>query len=110
MKTHQIRAVLFEDMGWWCVQCLEHDIAAQARTVSELVTELERVLSAHVEVSAQLEHEPFVDLPPAPQRFFDAYESSRTPVEDERRQAYGNEQVLSIEPTIRYAEPTLLSR
>jgi predicted RNase H-like HicB family nuclease len=106
----RIRAVLFEDMGWWCAQCLEHDIAAQARTVSELVSELERVLSAHVEVSAALGHEPFMDLPPAPQRFFDAYESFQTPVEDEHRQAYGNQEVLSIEPIIRYAEPTLLSR
>jgi hypothetical protein len=108
MKTHPRRS--FRGYGLVVRPMPRARHRRTARTVSELVTELERVLSAHVEVSAQLEHEPFVDLPPAPQRFFDAYESSRTPVEDERRQAYGNQQVLCIEPTIRYAEPTLLSR
>jgi hypothetical protein len=81
MRTISIRVVLFEDAAWWCAQCLEHDIAAQARTLPELREELERVLTAHALLDLESGNEPFAKLPCAPQRFFDMYETASSPIE-----------------------------
>jgi hypothetical protein len=80
-----IRAILFEDSGWWCAQCLEYDIAAQAKTVPALHDELERVLRSQIAVSLELGREPFEGLPRAPQRFFDMYQSARFRIEQDSR-------------------------
>jgi len=39
-----IRAIAFEENGWWVAQCLEYDIAAQAKTFEKLIHELYRLL------------------------------------------------------------------
>jgi hypothetical protein len=72
-----IRAVLFEEGEWWSAQCLEYDIAAQAKTPLDLQDELVRVLAVHVAASAQLGREPFAEIKQAPQRFWDLYESAK---------------------------------
>jgi hypothetical protein len=70
-----IRAVLFEDDEWWSAQCLDYDIAAQAKTLLDLHDELIRVLAVHVAASAQLGREPFEGVKSAPRKFWDLYES-----------------------------------
>jgi hypothetical protein len=75
-----IRAVLFEEEGAWSAQCLDFDIAAQAKTLAELHEEIVRVLAVHVAASRQLGREPFADVNPAPKRFWDLYETG-LPVE-----------------------------
>ena len=79
--SFQISAVLFEEDGWWSAQCLEYDVAAQARTLTDLRYELERVLRSHVVVSSELGRSPFEGLAPAPQRFWDMYASSTIRIE-----------------------------
>jgi hypothetical protein len=69
-----IRAVLFEEPGAWSAQCLDYDIAAQAKTLLDLQDEIVRVLVVHVAASTQLGREPFAGIKPAPQRFWDLYE------------------------------------
>jgi hypothetical protein len=69
-----IRAVLFEEDEWWSAQCLDYDVAAQAKTLLELHDELVRVLIVQVAASAQLGREPFEGINPAPQRFWELYE------------------------------------
>lgn len=73
MNAIHIRAVVFQEEGWWCAQCLEYDIATQARTISELKDEIERVLTIHVELALERGQEPFADLPKAPERYFQMY-------------------------------------
>lgn len=70
-----IRAVLFEEDEWWSAQCLDYDIAAQAKTLLDLHDELIRILAVHVAASTQLGREPFAGINPAPRRFWDLYES-----------------------------------
>ena len=70
----QIRAVLFEEGGSWSAQCLDYDIAAQAKTFLEIHNELARVLVAHVAASVQLGRQPFLGINAAPQRFWELYE------------------------------------
>jgi hypothetical protein len=70
----QIRAVLSEEGGSWSAQCLDYDIAAQAKTLLDLHDELGRVLAAHIAASIELGREPFSSVNPAPQRFWELYE------------------------------------
>lgn len=76
MEDVRIRAILFEEAGAWCAQCLEYDIAAQARTEPELRKELASVLTTHFLASAKFGQEPFLGLPKAPARFFEMYEGA----------------------------------
>lgn len=76
-----ISAVLFEDGDWWCAQCLEYDISAQAKSLPELRYELDRVLFAHVCASIQEGREPFHGLGRAPKKFWQMYESADLRVE-----------------------------
>jgi len=73
----QVSAVLFQDGEWWCAQCLEYDIAAQAPTLSELRYELGRVLAAHVAASEELGQDPFETMSAAPQKFWDMFERAK---------------------------------
>jgi hypothetical protein len=76
-----ISAVLFQEGEWWSAQCLECDIAAQARTLSDLRYELERVLSSHVLISLENGRRPFDGLKPAPQKFWDMFTAAKLRIE-----------------------------
>jgi hypothetical protein len=69
-----IRAVLFEEGEAWSAQCLDYDIAAQAKTLPELHDELVRVLAVHVAASVQLGREPFAGIGAAPAKFWELYQ------------------------------------
>jgi hypothetical protein len=85
MKNLRIRAILFEEAGAWCAQCLEYDIAAQARTQPELREELVGVLTTHMLASAAFGQEPFAGLPAAPAKFFAMYEGAALGVKSEKQ-------------------------
>lgn len=77
----KISAVLFqEEDGAWSGQCLEYDIAAQAKTLHDLRYELQRILIGHLVASAELGQEPFMGLEPAPRRFWEMYEQADVPI------------------------------
>jgi hypothetical protein len=73
LPEHTIRTILFREGGWWVAQCLDVDIAAQAKTEADLQYELGRLLIGHVMASEKLGAEPFANLPPAPRRFWDMF-------------------------------------
>jgi predicted RNase H-like HicB family nuclease len=75
MKAIRIRAVVFQESGWWCAQCLEYDIATQARTITELKAELKKVLTIHIELALERGQEPFAVFPKAPERYFQMYDA-----------------------------------
>ena len=75
MKKICIRAVLFQESGNWCGQCLEHDIAAEAPTLEALKSELEQILSIQAEISLEHGQEPYSSLPRAPAKYFAMYEA-----------------------------------
>ncbi|HEX3532407.1 MAG TPA: hypothetical protein VH988_35555 [Thermoanaerobaculia bacterium] len=69
----RIRTVLFREGDWWVAQCLDVDIAAQAKTENDLEYELGRILVGHVMASETLGVKPFANLPPAPRRYWDMF-------------------------------------
>lgn len=74
----------FEDNCSWVAQCLEYDIATQAKSLKDLYYEIERILIGHMVVSAELGVKPFDNIPAAPQEFWDRYEGSKLRVEGDR--------------------------
>ena len=76
-----ISVLLLPEGEWWSAQCLEHDVAAQARTLPELRDELERVLLLHVVPASEAGKEPFADLGPAPSKYSDIFSAARLRLE-----------------------------
>ena len=69
-----ISAVLFRDGDWWVAQCVEYDIATQAKKLDDIYYEIERVLVGHLVVANELNRKPFENIPPAPSEFFQAFQ------------------------------------
>jgi hypothetical protein len=84
LREVEITAVAFQEGAAWSAQCLEFDIAVQAKQLTELFFELQRVIAAHIAVSIELGREPFADLEPAPQMFWRMYEGAKLSVNAER--------------------------
>ena len=68
-----IRAVIFYEGDRWVAQCLDVDIAAQAKDQRDLGYELGRMLVGRIMASEKLGTEPFEGLPPAPKRYWDLF-------------------------------------
>ena len=74
----KISVVLFErDPGEWVAQCLEYDIGAQARTLPDLLYELQRSIVGHVLICREHGTTPFECLPAAPDPYWDKWEQGR---------------------------------
>ena len=73
MNTQIIRAVAYQQGDHWIGQCLEFDIATQARTFKDLKTSLIRVIELNFDHSDR--HG--CDLPPrAPDEFWNRWNST----------------------------------
>ena len=79
----RLRVVVVQEGKWLSAQCLEYDIATQARTLDDLAYELQRII-CHIATSRTLNKEPFEGLPKAPQKFWDMFERSRLPLSTPR--------------------------
>jgi hypothetical protein len=63
---------------WWVAQCLEYDLATQARSLDDLSYEIQRLMFAHI-VAAEAEGlTPFECLPPAPRWYHDKFNAVET--------------------------------
>jgi hypothetical protein len=68
-----IRAVVFEDRGWWVAQCLESDLCSSAKDRKELIRKLTAQLRLQITLDLSKGRKPFDSLPRAPQKFWDMY-------------------------------------
>lgn len=80
-NEQKIHAVVFRSGEWLVAQCLEYDIATQARGFKDLLYEIERILTAHVLVGKHEGTEPFTNLPKAPRRFWKMYQEASARIE-----------------------------
>lgn len=81
MKDHYtIRVLAIQEGSWWVGQCLEYDIAAQAKSLPDLYYELERTVIGHLLVAEQRGFRALEDLPPAPQHFWKLWDQSKMTV------------------------------
>ena len=61
-----INAVIRNEGEWWVAQCLEYDVAVQARTLDDVKYELQKTLVSHIVLSLVNNEVPFAEIPPAP--------------------------------------------
>lgn len=64
-----LRAVVFQDSGYWIAQCIEVDVAAQGGSVDEAVERLESLLTYEAQYTERRFGKPFAGIDPAPARF-----------------------------------------
>jgi hypothetical protein len=75
-----VRVLVVQEGEWLSAQCLEYDLATQARTLDDLWYELQRILFGHIATRLREGKEPFADLPKAPQKYWDLFEQSKIPL------------------------------
>lgn len=73
MKPFKLVVFKAEDSDFWNAQCLEVDIGAQAKTVEDVLYELQRALIGHVFLSKKLGVEPFENIPQAPEKIWELW-------------------------------------
>lgn len=71
-----LRVLLIEEDGGWSAQCLEYDIAAQAKTLAGLRHEFEKTFMSYVIIDTHSKGETFKQLGQAPREYFDLFERS----------------------------------
>jgi hypothetical protein len=79
-RDYKFSVLFFEHDGCWAAQCLEHDIATQAKTLQDLCHEVERVLVAHLAIAEELGQEPFMGIKKAPSEYWELFKKSQTQV------------------------------
>jgi len=80
MTPKRLRLVVFqEEPGLWLVRGLEHDLAAEARTIGEAIRAAMRFVQAHTAFDLRHDHLPLAAFPPAAQKYWNAF-ATGTPV------------------------------
>lgn len=88
MKMTDLRVILYREEDQWVAQVLEHDIRAQATSLTELLSRLDAVVASEKRESTERHGEAFKGIDPAPNNFFKmwgecpgSYEPSDVPSE-----------------------------
>src|SRR4051812_18135139 len=74
MGPPRLRILVFpETYGTWTARGLEHDLAAEGRTIEAAVDTLLRIARAHVAYDRRHNREPLSAFAPAPERYWSAF-------------------------------------
>lgn len=76
-----LHVLIFREGDWWVAQYLEHDIAAQAKSLDDLSYELQRVLVGTMVANLQNGLPGLGRLPRAPERYWKAFDRARLQVQ-----------------------------
>jgi hypothetical protein len=77
MRRTRLRVVIFQEGDWLCAQCLDYDIATQAKSLPSLRHDLERLVIGHVTISLKNGLKPFTNLRPAPEKYWELFRRSK---------------------------------
>ncbi len=83
MKHKTIRVLMLEGREpgeGWSAQCLEYDIAMQAKTLTDLIYEINRVMIGNFLVSKELGLEPFANFKSAPPVYWQLFDQAKTSI------------------------------
>lgn len=76
-KKESIRVLVMQESGYYVAQCLEYDIAAQAKTFEELKDIFVRTFVFHIIIASKRGEEPFINIGIAPKYYFDRYKKAK---------------------------------
>ena len=89
-----LRVLLLCDEGTWTAQCLEHDVAAQGKTIDRAVSELQRTLVAEVCLCTSQGARGLERIARAPRYYWRKYHEAGERVEKRRRPVFTPEHEL----------------
>jgi hypothetical protein len=94
-----------QEGNWLSAQCLEYDIATQARTLEALWYELQRILVGHVATRLREGKKPFADVRQAPRKYWAMFEQSKIPLDPPPRLSFNFRKpgARAVRPEIRVA-------
>ena len=69
MEIHLSVLIRQEEGGMWFAQCLEHDIAAQGKTLAEVQSRLSLTVMGQIVIDIIHDEEPLANIDPAPENF-----------------------------------------
>lgn len=69
----RFRVLLIAHGDSWSAQCLEYDLAAQGKTLTEAQRSFERLINDQVAIDKHFGRKPFAGLPRAPKIYWDAW-------------------------------------
>lgn len=73
MSVNLIRVLIAKEGDYWVGQCLEYDIGAQARDLSELRRRLMTAIETEKQESVRRHGRPFGGIAPAPSYFHERW-------------------------------------
>ena len=101
-----MRVVIFQEGEWLCAQVLEYDLAVQAKSLSSAYRQLRRMLEGHIAVRLAHDKQPFVDLRPAPRKYWTKFRRSRIPLPTQLFPfPVGHRKIRIPRPEVRVAGP-----
>lgn len=65
-KSIKLSVLLLKENNTWVAQCLEHDIAAQAKTIKDVKTAFEKTVTGQCFLDLQRGSDPLASIGPAP--------------------------------------------
>jgi hypothetical protein len=107
-KRYTIRAVVFQEGDWLCVQCLEYDLVAQAKSLPKLSRAFHQLIMGHIAVRIRHKQQPFEGLARAPQKYWKMFQRSRLALPTEMFSLNGVKKhgFVVRPPELRVAPPT----
>jgi hypothetical protein len=72
-----IRAVVYQQGESLCAQCLEWDIATQAKTLEALCHDLDRLIVGHIAIGLEHGFDALAAVRRAPQKYWEMFRRSR---------------------------------
>ena len=76
MKLKKLHAVIYQESGWWLAVGLEHSITTQAKTLSGVLRDFERMIQTQLMISSR--EAPFDNFPPADAEEWERFEHAET--------------------------------
>ena len=76
-KRYTVRAVVFQEGDWLCVQCLEYDLVTQVKSLPQLYKAFRRLIVGHIALRLQHSQQPFAGLSRAPRKYWKMFQRSR---------------------------------
>lgn len=98
-----LHVVVFPEGEYLVAQCLEHDIAVHARSMSDLKFRFYMVLVDHVLTDIEAGREPLDRVPKAPQMFWDRFASASEPVPVEQPEFVNGTIPVAAQPELEMA-------
>jgi len=69
-RTISLRVIYIRENDYWVAQCLEHDIAAQGKTLPEVEDAFRKTIIGQIILDLRKGREPLEDLKPAPPMYW----------------------------------------